>query len=170
MRYPKERKPRPTPESKALDCIRVNVSKEMRKFLETMAYERKSNLSAIVAIALDNERTHGSFDLTQDLDLSDIPYVDENSPESVRLYEFIKKHPGLSIDHLVLCRREFGVESRRDVAIAYRHLLTIEMIEEYKPVRSYYYPDNYRLVRKKPDEKLYGKDYKKYRNDKGGVL
>lgn len=132
--------------ARALVPLSINVSKKVRDYLETKAHEERMTVSTLVAIAIDNELDcEQPFVFHKNID--HIPYVDEDNVQSRKLFDYISRCPGLGLEHLALNRRDYGIETREEVFIAYRHLVKIGMIEEYRPKDYMKYPMGYKLVK-----------------------
>lgn len=116
----------------ALVPIVGKVSKKTKELLEDFSHNTGVPISTIISRAIENEFDRDDA-FNPNLDISHVPYVDENDDNSSKLYNFIEKHPNLNKEQLVFCRRDIGIEEQVDVLVAYRQLLTIEMIVEFHP-------------------------------------
>lgn len=130
--------------------ITVEVSAKTAKMLTEISEERQVSVSRLVAYAIDNEfEVDVAFSFPCNLPENQ-PYIEsEYYDEAGRLIHLIQKFPlGASIDTLMLCRRDIGIQDRKTLLLAYRELLTMALIEEFKPTSSKInYAKDYRRAR-----------------------
>lgn len=129
----------------------TNLSKTLLKRLKDISREKKVPMSILISRAILNELQYeDSFNFN--VDISDIPYVEEDTPASHSLFNFIKKNQGLCPEHLMICKDDMEIKTDKELMVAYRHLLAIEMIKEYYPFMSKFtHPPEYRVVKINPE-------------------
>lgn len=122
------------------------VSKGIRDELRRLSYEKRVPIQTLVARAVMREIMYeDAFEL--DLSLPADKFTDINE-DTTNLFEFIKKYPGLSLEHLVVCREDYGVHTIDNVKKAYLFLVDMGQIVEHRPGKSKFahHPESYKVV------------------------
>lgn len=126
------------------------IPKGTLEILRKISNERCLPMSRLVSYAVDNELDCANpFNYPTELPTE--PFVKFLRPkECAAILEFLKfLSGGLSRDMLLLCRRQMGIEDRKDFMIAYRELLELKSIEEVVPSRAKFtrFSADYRVTR-----------------------
>lgn len=142
----------------AFECIKVYVPKGTSAILKAKAAERGEPVSRLCAIAIDNELDQKDKAFRYPTELPKEDTENEYTVEGGKILQFLRKFPsGLALDTLLLCRRDIGLTHRDTVLAAYKELLQVGLIEEFKPPRAaYYHNPNYmrvRIVDERPGKK-----------------
>lgn len=145
----KERDPNEPEPELALVSKSTSISKYMAECLQGISDEFRIPVSMLIARSVYNElNKEKPFEHHFEVPAHD---SDEVTQVSTKVYDFIKKHPGLGIEHLIFCAPDMGL-SKDDLLHSYRLLLNLDMIEEYYPINSKFpHPRNYRVSRRNPD-------------------
>lgn len=135
--------------NEAFECIKVYLPRETARFIKDKSEEIGVPMSRLVAICVDNERSAPSpFNYPCDLPTS--PFIERAyADEASKLISFLSKFEyGTSLDTLMICRRDVGIESREVLMLAFRELIEVGIVEEFKPKRTQFaHPANYRRWR-----------------------
>lgn len=119
----KTRKPRII--MNALVKVPTMIPEKTLEFLKEYSAAEKISVSRLIAIAIDNEMDCSPmFKYFTEIPI-DPPYVEgAYHDQAVKLYRYLQKFSyGLSIDMIVLARREFGLLDRQEALLALRELL-----------------------------------------------
>jgi len=141
-----------------LVSVKSMISKTYLTKLREYSKALKVPMSLLIARAIKNEfNCENSFEAP----IFDIPklkpFSDETAPTiyTQKLYNFIQKYPGMSIEQLSMCREEIEIPSDDLFVLSYGVLLANEMIIEEYPIRAKFnYPDEHRTVKIKQDKRL----------------
>lgn len=128
-------------------CLKVYIPRSTFKMLDELRFERQVPVSRLIAYAIDNEfDSKIPFNYPCALPAHDfIEY--EYADEAARMATFMERFPaGVSKDSLMLLRRDMKIEQRSRVMGAYRELLTVGMIEEFRG-RNMSYGPMHRIAR-----------------------
>lgn len=116
----------------------ANISKKNHETLKNHSFVTKIPIAKLLAIALDNEldqSTPFAYDLA--------PSKTEGNFDDAagRLYRYMRDNfvKGTDLMQLVLCRGDYGVESKNDAIMAHKILMDNEMIEEISVLGSTFY-------------------------------
>jgi len=151
--------------------IAVWIPKENYKRLIDMEPIKGLPLSRLIQIAVDNEFDQ-SEPFNYPLDWASLPEYREYAyaKEAARMLDFLSRLTyGLGVEHIILCRRQYGIEDRETAMLAYRELKCSGMIEEYWPRRSKFnYPPSYRYTRvvKQLRKTLGNRRFKRFEDEK----
>ena len=112
------------------------TSVHRRVQLEELAKKKKLPISTLVSIALDHE-----FDREKPFTLETDPpngeWVEGSHIEyASRLVQYLRKHSGMSLEMMMLCRHDAGILDKETFMLAFREALLSEMIEGYTPRQS----------------------------------
>jgi hypothetical protein len=116
----------------AFAMAKVYLPKATLEILRDAGRRLGMPISRLCALAVDNELdAHVPFNYP--CPMPETPYKDyEYADEAGKLLAFLKKFPsGTTVETVMLCRRDIGVESRQSVMHAYRELLAKNLIEEF---------------------------------------
>jgi len=128
----------------------ASVSRDTDKTLRKISEDLKVPMSTLIGRAIKNELLcQNPFEFrVQFPDPSDIPEDVSKTLESVKLFDFIKKYPGLNIEQLLFSKHDIGIDTEPALLLAYVLLLKVNVIIEYKPVRAKFaHPPGYRVVK-----------------------
>ncbi len=130
-------KPRSRKEKRDTDIFQSLISympKSVMELIRQKAEEIGMPMSRLVAIAVDNELDQ-SEPFTYPCPMPAEPYTEfTHVQEATKLFKFMQRLPeGTTLESLMLCRRDIGLETRADLMLAYRELLEKGMIETFKP-------------------------------------
>lgn len=131
-RYPRKK-------NDAFESIPVFLPKGTIAILRQKSAADQIPVSRLCAIAVDNELDqpnafHYSTQLPEE-DFEDLKYFDEAG----KLCNFLASFKdGTSLETLLLCRRDIGIQSRKALLGAYRELMVKNIIEEFTPKRGFY--------------------------------
>lgn len=111
------------------------MPKNLAKLLQRVSDEKRIPLSRLIAFAVDNEATETADPFRYDVELPKTPFVEyAYADEAGRLLQLIKRFSrGIGRDSLMLLRHEAEIEKRETFLYAYRELLEMKQIEEYRP-------------------------------------
>lgn len=132
--YPKKKKS--VEKNDAFTIVKVYVPKMTAILLSEASEETQLPMSRLVAYAIDNE-LDAPKPFTYLAEAPKAPYVESAYvDEAGRMYRYIKKffEFGITIDSLLLCRRDYNVQDRHDVMLAHRELLKVGLIEEFEKI------------------------------------
>lgn len=134
--------------SMALRNIAAKTSVVNYAKLNALSKQMRIPMSSLVARAIDNELACERPFYRETRILKEYERG-ENTKESISLYQFIVKHPGLSKELLLIAREDIGIKDEQDVLIAIEHLLDNGQIEKVKPARPKYdnFPPDYVVYR-----------------------
>lgn len=146
--YPKKERKK---EDEAFAEVKIFLPKSLHFMLKAKSDKDRIPVSKLITIAVDNE---------MDVDtpfyypaiVPTTPYVESAYvDEAGKLYSFLEKvEYGIGLEHLLLCRRDIGIEDKSTLLLAYRELLKNDLVEEFYPDRSAFtHPINYRYIRLK---------------------
>ena len=133
----------------AFEEVKVYIPKETMLILREASEELATPMSRLVAIALDNELDAPTA-FNYPCPMPESPYVEyAYAAEAGKILRFLEKFPvGTSVDTLMLCRRDIGIESRAEFMLALRELFEKNMIEEFKPTNTKFrYGPDYTRIR-----------------------
>lgn len=153
-----KRTPR-TREDDPFQEVTANIPKSIHTILKAKSIELNQPISKLIAMALDNElEAPQPFNYPVDLPTSTF-VQDAYTDESGRIFSFLEKvNYGMSLDHLLLLRRNMGIMNKSVFLLGFRELLQTNMIEDFYPEKSKFrYDTTYRYYRVK---KLEQKDIK----------
>lgn len=130
----------------------VNVSGYFSKStiakLKQISLDRKVPMSILINRAVENELlASNSFNrdlsLPENVDEKDVDYEDSN-----KLFMYVKKNPGLSLEHLIILHNDIGIDAIDKLKAAYVYLLSINILVESKPINSKFdHPPTYKTVK-----------------------
>lgn len=142
---------RPPNENNPLVNLSIHIPRGTAEILKKLSEERDLPISKLVCYAVDNELDcEPTFNFETPLPKGDYREF-EYAEEAAKILKYLMQHfqrPGTGLDMLMLCRRDFGIESKERLLLGFRELLEKKMIEEF-------YPHNVKF--------RYGKGYKYYR-------
>lgn len=133
----------------AFEVVKVYIPKGTHQLLKEASEDLETPMSRLMAIALDNE-LDADVPFNYPCPMPDAPYVEyAYANEAGKIMRFLEHFPtGTSVDTLMLCRRDIGIESRAVFMLAYRELLEKNMIEDFKPTNTKFkYGPDYKRVR-----------------------
>lgn len=136
MSYPlRRRKPKPLTDN-LFRMINVYVPASVYIILAKASEEKEIPMSRLVAYALDNELDSPTpFNYPSDLPTDEYKEF-MYAKEAGRVMKWMNSVPGgVNKESIMLCRRDFGIETRREVLYALRELFEKDMIEEFRPNR-----------------------------------
>lgn len=131
------------------EVIKVYIPRETFRILKGVSEEREIPVSRLAAIAIDNELDQNpSFNYPCEYPTEkaqEFAYADQAG----EVMKYLENFPGgTSIDTLMLCRRDMGIESRAVLMNAVQELLDAGLIEQFKPLRTKFrYSKDYRRLR-----------------------
>ena len=143
---PRGRKPRDTHD--AFELFKSFLPKGTVALLRKFSTEKKLPMSRLVAIAVDNEISESVSPFNYACPMPTSPFIEyAYADEAARVFRFLQGFPaGTTIDTIVLCRRDIGVESKDEVMLAIRELIEKNLIERFVPLRKTgYRPDEERV-------------------------
>ena len=134
--FPKQRKKASRflhSEDDAFVIVKVFVPKSTAAILHAKSESSELPISRLCAYAIDNELDVDA-PFTYLCEQPKAPYVPyAYVSEASRMLAFLKRFKtGVTVETLMLCRREFEVESRVDVMLALRELQETNMVEEFE--------------------------------------
>lgn len=147
--------PKPKKEfNKIFATVNTNLSYKTSEKLREISFQKRIPISTLISRAIENELgCENPFD--RDLTIPIKEYVDKYTPTSQLLFDFIKTNPGLCLEHFLILKGDIGIETDKEVKLAYHHLLQVELIEEYKVVHSkFIHAPSHRVVRILIDKQL----------------
>lgn len=144
---------------------------ETYKLLTEMSDTLRVPVSRLILYAIDNELDQ-TKPFNYPLDWGSLPPFQEYqyAKEAANLLEFLSRLTyGLGVDHIIVMRRQYGIEDRQVAMMAYRELKMSGMIEEYWPKSAkFLYAKNYRYARVVKDlrKAMGNKRYKKFEGER----
>lgn len=131
--------------------VRVYLPKSIAVILEAQSDLKNLPISRLIAIALDNEMTHGQPALDYPLDKPTSPYIEQAyADEAGKILKFIEaSSTPLSLDMLMLCRRDIGIMQKDVFMLGIRELFEVGLIEEFRPKHTAFknFDENYKVIR-----------------------
>lgn len=133
----------------AFERVVIYVPKGTAALLRQASADLETPMSRLAAIAIDNELdAHAPFNYP--CPMPEAPYVEyAYATEGGKIMRFLEHFPqGTSLDTLMLCRRDMGIESRAEFMLGYRELLEKNMVEMFRPMKTKFaYGSDYFRVR-----------------------
>jgi len=123
-------------ESHAMVNMNVMVPRATARIIQKVHEKTGLPISRLIAIAIDNEVSESVSPFNYPCLMPTSPYVEyAYADEAGKLLRFIQlyEEKPMTIEQLMLCRRDAGIPSREVFMLAYRELLEKNMIEEFSP-------------------------------------
>lgn len=149
-------------EEKAMQHAGTFLPPSLLQKIKKVAAERDIPAARIIAFAVDNEITESNVPFNYPCEMPSSPYVEyAYAEEAGRLMRFIQRFESnpMTLNQLMLCRRDIGIPSREVLMLAYRELLEKKMVEEYLP-REAKYEKQTKRIRPVQDESIEKKRYR----------
>ncbi len=105
----------------------IKLPRGTKKKLDIMSREKETSITVLINLALANELSREK-PFTLDLNIDHIPYVHEDTEDTKKLFEFIRKFPDLGLEYLACLGQEIGIDTVERILIAHRHLVEIGII------------------------------------------
>lgn len=157
MGWKKRSGPKKDPALRANKPVQVYLPQAIYDILKAKAEKRGLPMSRLVGYAVDNELVSGE-DFAFPCDEPKTAFVpDSYVEEGGRVYRYIRKFGPMSIDQLVLARRDIGVPEKHAILLGIRELLMrgtlVDMV--YPSWSDHKYPPEYKViaVKRSEDEK-----------------
>lgn len=155
---PHYRKPKPSKKPpRALDLVDIKAYLPpwlMSKVREISVF-KGIPMSRLIGVALDNEllreipfECRTIAPLPHEVPVKKFEYADQAN----KLAKWLRQFPrGVDRELMILCRKDYGVESREEVLLAWRELFIGNLVEDVKPdnVTKFRYPETTEFVRLK---------------------
>lgn len=155
-------KRRPSLES-ALEKTSTFLGPKTLKKLQAIAIDRDLPVARLIAYAIDNEfDVQPPFDFNYEIPTHP-PYVEfQYAKQAQKVLSYLHNFPiGTGIDMLVLCRREYDIESPQEVLFAIRELLEKQMVISFYPTKSIHrFAKDYKYLKVHPDFARHERDQK----------
>lgn len=151
----------------AFEKVIVYLPRKSVQILREASYEMRLPLTRLVAIAFDNE-LDSPKPFTYRCDMPETYREYLYAGEASRILDFLNRAPnGADLQHLMLCRRDIGIDDRLTLMGAIQELLEKGLIKFYKPIRvTFPYDRDYKRLRVvQPDKKLM--KHRKFRRIEG---
>lgn len=128
----------------------THLSPRTAEILSKKSKEIGESIAKLIAIAVDNElEAPNPFYFSADLPTTEfIPHA--YTELASKVYDYLKRFPsGVSPNHLLLNRRDAGIESKEEFLLALRELKELNMVEFIKvPAHSKHpYPIGYKFIK-----------------------
>lgn len=123
-------------DSRAMINMNVMVPRATARIIQKVSEETGFPVSRLIAIAIDNEISESVSAFNYPCLMPSSPFVEyAYAEEAGKLLQFIKQYEEkpMTIEQLMLCRRDAGIPSREVLMLAYRELLEKKMVEEFMP-------------------------------------
>lgn len=131
--------------------MRIYIPRSLSAILQAKSTQFQKPSSKLICIALDNElEVENAFYYPAELPTS--PFIaDAYANEAGNIFRFLEKvKSGLSLDHLVMARRDMSIQSKDVFLLAFRELVESGMIEDFYPDKAKFkYPEHVRFWRVK---------------------
>ncbi len=140
--------------------VKSYIPRSLHNLLKYKSEVMNLPVSRLICMAVDNELDQDpAFHYPTPMPTAE--YVEgayaEEAGLIMRYLEKIQEvSQGTGVDMLMLARRDIGIASRDVFMRAFRELLEVQIIEEFKPINPTFknYSDEYRFVRIKPIEQV----------------
>lgn len=138
--------------------VRSMVPRSYLAKLKELSTQTQTPMSLLVVRALRNEfMCENPFEAP----VFHLPKLVPDSPETAatpqsrKLFDFIQKYPGLTLEQLFMCKDEIGLPNDDEFLRCYSMLLTVGVIVEEYPIRAKFaYSDDHRIVKVKLNKNL----------------
>jgi hypothetical protein len=162
----KQRRPRIPNDQRATVNVNFNLPRGLHAAIDAKADSMQMPLGRVISWAVDNELMKGKDAFRQ---LWEYPqnvfvegsYVDEGR----KVFQYLNKFGPMSIDQLVLQRRDVGVFKKEELLLGIREIIERKtLVDLVRPSKAttFRYPEEYRLLR--PREALDEKRRKEIKN------
>lgn len=144
------------PDEKMSREVKVYIPKSLYDSLRTKSEQTKLPMSRLVAFAIDKELDQGDKAFSYDVEMPKTVYIEgAYIEEGGKIYRYLVKNgTPLSIDQLVLARREIGILNKTTLLLGIRELIKrTTLVELIAPLNyKFRFADNYRLIAVKTTE------------------
>lgn len=132
-------------ETKLLWTANGYVSLKTYQRLRALSLKMKVPMTSLVARAIANEFACDN-PFNRKLNIDHIPWVDENTEDTQKLFKYVGENGGLGLEHYLILADVIGIESEEKLLIAMRQLIKIDMITGIRPRSGKFnFPDDYRV-------------------------
>lgn len=146
----KQRRAKTPPMDRNQTPVSMLVPQKSYQILKAKAEERGLPVSRLICYAIDNELALGEAAFNYEIEMPKTIFIERAYvTEAGRLLRYIQKYGAMSLDQILLARRDIGLATKEVAMLAARELMTIESLVRYvypSWVRYFKFNKDYRVI------------------------